>query len=149
MILDKIENAELYKSISPLLAEGLKFLSENSFETIEPGKYFLKDKLLFAMVNEYATKPMEQCKLEAHRKYIDIQFMVSGEEQIGYTSLCDQTPSEEYNLENDAVFFEDKVSLFTLYKGYFAIFFSNDLHQPGIISGKVANVRKIVVKVAV
>jgi YhcH/YjgK/YiaL family protein len=149
MILDKIENAGLYKTINPLLAEGLKFIVENDFSQIEPGKFFLKDQLLYAMINDYETKPKEQCKLEAHRKYIDIQFIVSGEEQIGYTSLRNQKPIEEYNPEKDVVFFEDEISLFKLTKGNFAIFFPDDLHQPGIISRNVANVRKVVVKVAV
>jgi YhcH/YjgK/YiaL family protein len=149
MILDKIENAYLYSMISPLLAEGLKFLSENDFNTIEPGKFFLKDQLLYAMINDYETKPMEQCKLEAHRKYIDIQFMVSGEEQMGYTPLIDQIPSEEYNPEKDVVFFEDEVSLFTVRKGHFAIFFPDDLHQPCIMVDEASPVRKVVVKVAV
>ncbi|HNW51142.1 MAG TPA: YhcH/YjgK/YiaL family protein [Prolixibacteraceae bacterium] len=149
MILDAIENADLYKSISPLLAEGMKFLSENNFETIEPGKFYLKDQLLYAMVNEYETKPMEQCKLEAHRQYIDIQFMVSGEERVGYVAFEGQTPSEAYNPEKDVVFFQENVSLFTLKKGSFAVFFPNDLHQPCILSGEAARVRKVVVKVAV
>jgi len=149
MILDKIENAYLYSTISPLLAEGLKFLSENDFNTIETGKFFLKDQLLYAMVNEYSTKPMDQCKLEAHKNYIDIQFMVSGEEQMGYAPLIDQKPSEEYNPEKDVVFYEDEVSLFTLRKGHFAIFFPDDLHQPCIMVNKALPVRKVVVKVAV
>jgi YhcH/YjgK/YiaL family protein len=149
MILDKIENADLYKAINPLLAEGLKFLVENNFSQIEPGKFFLKDQLLYAMINEYGTKPIKNCKLEAHRKYIDIQFMVSGEEKMGYAPLNDQKPSEEYNPEKDVVFYEDEVSLFTLREGHFAIFFPGDLHQPCIMLNEVLPVRKVVVKVAV
>jgi YhcH/YjgK/YiaL family protein len=149
MILDKIENAYLYSAISPLLAEGLKFLSENDFTAIEPGKFFLKDKLLYAMVNEYSTKSIDQCRLEAHRKYIDIQFMVSGEEQMGYTPLIDQKPLEEYNPEKDVIFYEDEVSLFTVREGHFAIFFPDDLHQPCIMLNEISPVRKVVVKVAV
>jgi YhcH/YjgK/YiaL family protein len=149
MILDKIENADLYKAINPLLAEGLKFIVENNFTQIEAGKFFLKDQLLYAMINDYDTKPMEQCKLEAHRKYIDIQFMVSGEEQIGITTSQNQKPSEEYNSEKDIVFYEDEVSLFTLKEGHFAIFFPDDLHQPCIMVDEALPVRKVVVKVAV
>jgi YhcH/YjgK/YiaL family protein len=149
MILDKIENAGLYKAINPLLAEGLKFLIENDFSQIEAGKFFLKDQLLYAMINDYETKPSNQCKLEAHRKYIDIQFMVTGEEQIGITSLKNQKASEEYNSEKDVVFFEDEVSLFALAEGHFAIFFPDDLHQPCIMKHEVSQVRKVVVKVAV
>jgi len=149
MIIDKIENASLYNGISSLLAEGLKFLSENDFRHIEAGKYFLKNDLLYAMVNDYSTKPQYECKLEAHKKYIDIQFMISGEEQIGITSYHNQVPTEDYNPEKDIVFFKEEVSLFTLSEGHFAIFFPDDLHQPCIISDKISDVRKVVVKVAV
>jgi YhcH/YjgK/YiaL family protein len=149
MILDKIENTGLYMAINPLLAEGLKFIAENDFTLIEAGKFYLKDKQLYAMVNDYDTKPQSLCKLEAHRKYIDIQFMVSGEERVGITFQDGQIPVEEYNPDKDAVFFNEEVSLFTLTKGHFAIFFPDDLHQPGIMSAEVSNVRKVVVKVAV
>lgn len=149
MILDKIENADLYKAINPLLTEGLKFLTENDFTQIEAGKFFLKDQLLYAMINDYETKAVEHCKLEAHRKYIDIQFMVSGEEQIGIASFQGQKPVEEYNPEKDIVFYDDDFSLFTLKKGHFAVFFPDDLHQPGIMMNEISRVRKVVVKVAV
>ncbi|HPR31823.1 MAG TPA: YhcH/YjgK/YiaL family protein [Prolixibacteraceae bacterium] len=149
MILDKVENVALYTGISPLLDEGLKFISENDFSAIEPGKYFLKDQLLYAMVNEYTTRAAGECKLEAHQKYIDIQFMVAGKEQIGYTSLRDQESSEAYNPEKDVVFFTEKVDLLTLDEGRFAIFFPDDLHQPGIQAPLPEKVRKVVVKVAV
>ncbi|MCF8357930.1 MAG: YhcH/YjgK/YiaL family protein [Prolixibacteraceae bacterium] len=149
MILDKIENIEQYKGLAPLLDEGLKFISENDFKTIEPGKFFLKDTLLYASINEYETKPMSECKLEGHRKYIDIQYMVSGSELIGFTSLSNQQPSESYNEGKDVVFFREEAPLFPFTKGQFAVFFPDDLHQPGILNQKKEKVRKVVVKVAV
>jgi YhcH/YjgK/YiaL family protein len=149
MIIDKIENAYLYSTINPLLAEGLKFIAENNFNQIEPGKFSLKDDLLYAMVNEYDTKPAEQCKPETHKKYTDIQFMVSGEELIGFTTLTTQQPSEPYKEEKDVMFFQEEVDVFKLKAGDFAIFFPDDIHQPGIMVNDPAKVKKVVVKVAV
>ena len=149
MILDKIENAGLYNGLSPLIDEGLKFITENDFRQIEPGKFYLKDTLLYAMVNEYMTKPANECKPEAHRKYIDIQFLVSGEEKIGFGTYYQQQPSEEYNPEKDIVFFQEELPCFNIKEGQFAIFFPDDVHQPGIAVNDLSNVKKVVVKVAV
>jgi biofilm protein TabA len=149
MIIDKIQNAYLYSAINPLLAEGLKFISENNFEEIEPGKFYLKDNLLYAMVQEYETKPSSNCKPEAHRAYTDIQFIVSGEELIGYQTLDGQEPSETYLVEKDVEFFNEGGYQFILKKGYFAIFFPDDIHQPCIMTGKPEPVKKVVVKVAI
>jgi len=149
MILDKIENIQQYNGLSDLLNEGLKFVAETDFAKIEPGKIVLNDNLLFATVSEYATKPAADCKLEAHKKYIDIQFIVSGEEKIGFTTLAGQTPSVPYNPEKDIVFFKEEVTYYTLTPGTFAIFFPSDLHQPCVAATVPSNVKKVVVKVAV
>lgn len=149
MILDKIENIQQYNGLSDLLNEGLKFIAETDFSKIEPGKIVLNDNLLFASVSEYATKPAADCKLEAHKKYIDIQFIVSGEEKIGFTTLAGQTPSVPYNPEKDIVFYCEEVSFLTLTSGTFAIFFPSDLHQPCVAATSPSNVKKVVVKVAV
>ena len=149
MILDKIENIQQYNGLSDLLNEGLKFIAETDFSKIEPGKIVLNDNLLFATVSEYATKPAADCKLEAHKKYIDIQFIVSGEEKIGFTTLAGQTPSVPYNPEKDIVFYSEEVTFLTLTSGTFAIFFPSDLHQPCVAATSPSNVKKVVVKVAV
>jgi YhcH/YjgK/YiaL family protein len=148
MILDKIENAYLYSTINPLLAEGFKFITENDFRHVEPGKFFLKENLLYAMVNEYDTKPAADCKPEAHRIYTDIQFIVSGKELIGFQTLNGQEPTELYIKEKDVEFFSEGGSLFTLEEGYFAIFFPDDIHQPCIMIDSPAHVKKVVIKVA-
>lgn len=147
MILDKIENAERYKGVNDLLYEGLKFLAENNFRETETGKFYLKDDMLYAMVNEYETKAESECKLESHEKYIDIQFIVKGEEKIGHTIYKGQEPTVPYNSEKDITFYEEKVNMLTLKEGMFAVFYPDDLHQPGIeVNGK-AMVKKVVVKV--
>ena len=149
MILDKIENAERYKGINELLYEGLKFLAENDFKETEIGKFYLKDDMLYAMVNEYETKAENECKLESHKKYIDIQFIVKGRENIGYTIYKGQEPTVPYNSEKDVTFYEEDVNILTLKEGMFAVFFPDDLHQPGIEVGGKAIVKKVVVKVRV
>jgi YhcH/YjgK/YiaL family protein len=149
MIIDKIENSYLYATINPLLAEGLKFLSENDFNQISTGKFYLNRHLLIAQINNYPTRPPDQCKLESHRKYIDIHYMVRGEEKIGFTLFNDQKQLSEYDIENDVIYYNGNATIFTLHERHFAIFFPDDLHQPCIMVNEVLPVRKVVVKVAV
>jgi YhcH/YjgK/YiaL family protein len=149
MVLDNIENAVLYFGLNKHLQQALNYMVETDFGKLAPGKYFIDGENLIANVNEYETKPASECKLESHVKYIDIQLMLEGEEQVGYLAKCNQQPTEMYNHEKDVMFFSEEVSVFKFTKGQFAIFFPTDLHQPGIQSGENTNVRKVVLKVAV
>ncbi|MFA9389019.1 MAG: YhcH/YjgK/YiaL family protein [Prolixibacteraceae bacterium] len=149
MVLDQLANAQLYMDLSPRLKKGLEYISTTDFSTVPAGKYELDGQLIYAMVNEYETKPSEACKLEAHLKYIDIQLMVEGEEQVGYAMKTTQLPTEAYNPDKDVMFFKEKVCFFSFTKGQFAIFYPSDLHQPGINTKHPSPVRKVVVKVAV
>ena len=101
------------------------------------------------MVQEYDSRKIEDCKLEAHRKYIDIQFIVSGEEQIGVNLLKDQPSMNGYNENNDIIFFEGDSSLVKMEAGMFAIFYPDDLHMPGVKVDQSLKVKKVVVKVQV
>jgi YhcH/YjgK/YiaL family protein len=149
MILDKLENAVLYFGLSKHLQEGLNYLLSTDFEKLAPGKYFLDGENLIANMNEYETKSEAECKLESHLKYIDIQYLVEGEEMIGYLCKGDQQPTEAYNPDKDVQFYKEKTTFFKLEKGQFVIFFPTDLHQPGIMVSEPVNARKVVLKVAV
>ena len=87
MILDKINNANLYKGISENLDKALYVLQTQDFAAKEDGKYVVDGDNVFYMVQRYTTKPLDQGKLEAHKKYIDIQMLVKGSEIIGYANL--------------------------------------------------------------
>ena len=149
MILDRIENASLYYGLNERLKKGLEYIQNTDFDKVENGKYFLDSNNLFAIVSEYETKSIDKAKLESHKKYIDIQFIVEGKEQIGYVEYTNQNPTVAYDAEKDVMFFEEEVTLLPFSKGVFGIFYPSDLHQPCIQTEKVSKVRKVVVKVAV
>ena len=83
MIIDIKENLELYSNLNNRLKLAIEYLEKTDFTKIESGKYSILGDEIFALVNNYKTQPEEKCLLEAHKKYIDLQFMVSGSEQIG------------------------------------------------------------------
>lgn len=82
MIMDKIENWNLYFSKKSNLYPGVEFILKQINEDIQDGRYEIKDNDVYAMVQSYRTDALENKKLESHRRYIDIQYIVSGKELI-------------------------------------------------------------------
>lgn len=149
MILDKLENADLYKNINKRLSVAFEFLQSMDFNIIDNGKIEIAGKDIFAVISEYHTKSSKESELEGHRKYIDVQYMIEGKELIDYSALGEQQISVAYNKENDIIFYKGKGDFISLDAGSFAVFFPGDLHQPCIFIDKPALVRKVVVKVKI
>ncbi len=149
MIVDHIENRELYSGLNSDIKKALDYLYETDFSEVENGKYDIDGENIFALVNEYKTKDLSQGKPESHRKYIDVQFIYSGEEFIGYAPLSNQKVVKAYDERNDITFYDCDQSLLLIQKKMFAIFFPNDIHMPAIRVKNPVVVKKIVVKVKI
>ncbi|MGD0077797.1 MAG: YhcH/YjgK/YiaL family protein [Sedimentisphaerales bacterium] len=149
MILDRIENASLYADLNTEFIRAFEILTNPSLNQKQDGKHIVDGNDLFYTIQRYKTKPMSEGKLEAHRKYIDIQFLLSGVEILGYTPLKGLKVTEEYNSEKDIVFFETPKELtkVKLEPGLFCILFPDDAHLPCRQVDKPAEVRKVVIKV--
>ena len=149
MIIDKLTNSHLYSGLGNRINKAFDYLNNTDFSKTELGKYEIDEDNIFALVNEYNTKDEIEGKLEAHKKYIDVQFVAEGEELMGYTPLGEQEILEPYKEENDIVFFRGDKLFIKVAKGMFAIFFPEDVHMPGIQSGGKSFVKKLVIKVRV
>lgn len=150
MILDKLSNARRYYCLGPKFEKAFQYLTTTDFTALAKGKYEIDGTDIFAIVNEYETIDVAGEQMESHKKYIDIQYMVNGEEQIGHDFLEQQTPSKAYDEEKDYMLFAEKPSFFTrLAAGSFAIFFPTDLHMPNLKVEASIPVKKIVIKVSV
>ena len=146
MIIDKIENAGLYYNLGERIKKSFNYITQTNLKNLQPGKYEIDGENIFALVSEYETKLESEGKLEAHRKYIDIQYVISGEELMGYVPLGNQQILEPYKEENDIVFFKGDKSFTKVSAGMFAIFFPEDVHMPGILAGQKSPVKKLVIK---
>jgi YhcH/YjgK/YiaL family protein len=146
MIIDSLENYQLYKAINERIAKGFDFLRTTDLNAIPSGKHDIDGDTIFALVQEYQTKPLSECKLESHKKFIDIQYMIRGEEMMGVTTQNNQKIIE-VNEEKDYTFYEGTTSLVRVSKGMFTIFFPDDLHQPCVQTESAAEVKKVVIKV--
>lgn len=150
MILDKLANAQRYYFLGPKFEKAFQYLTTTDFATLAKGKYEIDGTDIFAIVNEYDTIDAAGEQMESHKKYIDIQYMVTGEELIGHDFLEQQTPSKAYDTEKDFMLFAEKPSFFTrLAAGSFAVFFPTDLHMPNLKVEASIPVKKIVIKVSV
>ena len=150
MIIDKFKNIDLYSCLSDRISKAIVFLRETDFSNFQQEIVEIDGENIFAILSEYQTKDIQNCRLEAHRKYIDIQYIVSGSELIGYAPLNDQTITEEYDEEKDVIFFEGETSLVKLAAGMFAVFFPDDLHKPCIKTNTIhETVQKVVVKIII
>lgn len=150
MILDTLDNAARYYVLGERIAVALKYLQHNDCTTLPVGKISIQGDQVFALVQDNTTKPRAQGVWEAHRKYIDVQFVAAGSEQMGYANIKTLTVKQPYDEQSDVGFFDGPGSFVTVTAGSFTIFFPSDGHIPGsAIDERPAAVRKVVVKVAV
>lgn len=148
MIYDTLDHAGQYRKLSGNLAKALDYLTGTELETVEAGCVEIDGERVFALFQSYETKP-ENDRPEAHRKYIDIQYLIEGEELIGVAPLALMERVAEAAPERDIWFYEGETAKLPLGSGRFAILFPQDAHAPCIAAGECRPVRKVVVKVAV
>ena len=145
MIFDKIEKLRQYDVVSDKVLNFLFNLDENTPE----GHYEIEDGV-FANVDVYDTKLHANCFPEAHKRYIDIQMLLSGEERLDFANVSELSVKDEYDEEKDVAFFDipDRMNTVYLKSGYFAMLFPHDAHRPQMNSTEISqNVKKVVVKI--
>ena len=148
MIIDRLENGARYACLGERMARALRFLFNIVFLEVAAGLYDLDGEVMYYLVQVSAAKAVAAGKAEAHRNYIDVQYVVEGEEYIGYADLS-QTRVGEYLAEKDFVQVEGEMALVRVAAGSFMVLFPNDAHMPGLTTGAAETVRKVVVKVKV
>lgn len=149
MILDKITNITQYRGLSKNIDEAFNYIENTDFSILKNGRYDI-DSNMFVLVNEYSTKENESNISEAHRKYIDLQYVLSGSEIIEYETLENQNVVKEYDKENDYTLYNLKnKSTLILSEGMFAIFYPEDIHMPGLINNESVEIKKIVIKILI
>ena len=145
MVIDTLDKLGFYASLNPLFQDIVDFLKTNDLNTLEEGKHFIKEKDLFVNIQTAKGKTKEEAKLETHRKMIDIQIPLSGEETYGYTPLCN-LPELEYNEEKDIIKYDGLADTYvTCRPGEMAIFFPQDGHAPCI--SPEPTIRKAIFKI--
>ena len=94
MIIDTVNNAHLYYPLNPRIKAAFEYLHQADLTGISVGRHEVDGANLYVMVQQYNTKPEEAGVWEAHRRYIDLHYVIQGVEKIGYAPLGRLTQGE-------------------------------------------------------
>ncbi|RYD96201.1 MAG: DUF386 family protein, partial [Sphingobacteriales bacterium] len=140
------EFSRQYSANPALWDKAFAFLRTRKLNELAPGKYPLAGDSVFVSVTYGPEKVFDSTKWEAHRKYIDLQYIIEGQEKMGVAPLASAREVMAYNEAKDVANYSAEGSFHIADPGQFFLFFPQDVHRPNI---KVAegNVRKLVVKI--
>lgn len=151
MIYDVKENLLMYRGISKNLDGALDYLSHANFSLINEGKYPVQRDKIYTLVQTPETRRRADAQWESHRRYIDIQYLLCGTEQIGFQNVNALTVYKEYDAQKDIAFYNENNEGFfvKLRPDSFVICFPGDAHMPLVCADEPQSVKKLVVKVNV
>jgi len=149
---NSIEFAEQYSKNKASWDKAFDFLKNTDLDKLKPGKYVLDGENVFVSVTEGPTKILEDSKWEAHHKYIDIQYVIEGQEKMGIAPISTARTITEFDEKKDVGFYNSLAKTGKYYvakPGTFFIFFPSDAHRPGIKVKGFDSDKKLVVKIKV
>ncbi len=150
MILDRLENASSYATLGGRIAQALLAMGSDFVERPD-GRYQIDGDHLVAIVQSYVPKPASEGRFEAHRRYIDLQYLVSGSELMRVAPVRLLVERQAYDADSDVIFFDSPAERagadLWVEAGMFAIFFPHDGHMPSLYDGRSDYVKKVVFKI--
>lgn len=148
MIIDQLRNAGSYYGLNDRITKGFQYLQHTDFLSLEAGKYEIDGDNVYAFVQHYDTKPRHEAVWEAHRLYLDLQFVVAGKEKIGYANVQNMKLIQTYNEIKDSSYYEGEGSFIVCPPGTFVLLFPEDVHLPRIwLEERREPVIKVVMKI--
>jgi biofilm protein TabA len=151
MIISNVTNWEREKAVYPqAINRGLEYIRATDFSGLDLGKYEIEGEQMFALLQEVTTKRWEQQRPESHRSFIDIQYLIEGEEVIRVSPLSENAiVSEEAFEARDIAFYEkvDNENSLLLQPGDFTVFYPTDIHRPCCSPSQDKKIRKVVIKI--
>jgi YhcH/YjgK/YiaL family protein len=152
MIVSDLDHIRSRVVMTPAMETAVKFLESSGGQHLEPGRLVVDGDRVYVEVQQYETIAGEITTFEGHRRYIDIQYVVDGEEIIGWASVDDVQETTPYVDEHDYWLASAEPSAVTsvkLHNGQMAVLYPEDMHAPRRASGAPSTVSKLVVKVAI
>ncbi len=148
MINDDLKNWEKHPTLLAM-ADAFRFLSGPDLEKLETGRHEIHGNDMYALVQRSQSRAIETAEFEAHRLYLDIQYLVSGEEYIAVTPQAGLTVSKPYDQAKDIEFYVKpaKYEKVMMRPGRFAVFYPQDAHLPNCYPNQSGPLHKVVVKV--
>jgi biofilm protein TabA len=151
MIVMTLENIEKQVRLFPDLEKAIAYLKALDMHEWKDGRVAIEGERVFAIHASYTTKtPTDEVELEGHRKYIDLQFLASGHEAIGWAPSETIATGTPYQIDGDAWTGNAKklaINWLSLSAGWLAVLYPEDAHAPQYAAGRPESVKKVVVKV--
>lgn len=147
MIFSNLSVSSRYAALHPLFPRAFEFIRDTDLGALAPGHYPIMGEDLFAIVEHLPGRTRADAPLESHRRYIDIQLVVEGVDEMGWKALGDcHDPVGDYSAERDIRFFRDAPAVWIATPAdHFCIFFPEDAHAPLVSEGSI---RKVIFKIA-
>jgi biofilm protein TabA len=147
MIFSTLSQSDRYAALHPLFPRAFEYIRNTNLKALTPGHYPIIGDDLFAIVEHVPGRTRAEAQLECHRRYIDIQLVLEGVDEMGWKPFAEcREPVDDYRAEHDIQFFRDApASWIATPPGTFCIFFPEDAHAPLVSAGSI---RKVVIKIA-
>lgn len=151
MIFSSVYAKDGFGKYPQAIQTALEYLKENDFTKMEPGVYEIQGRDIYAQVMDAQTGDITEKRPECHEKFVDVQFLASGRERLGFTPDTGDYEVDERFDDRDLIFYKsvEHEGFVEAVPGCYSIFFPADVHRPAIASGEPMKIRKVVVKVSV
>lgn len=151
MIIDRTENGHLYEPLHKRFRKAFAVLADPAIAQKPDGRYPVDGDDLYYIVQHYTTKPIDQGRFESHKKYIDIQALIAGQEILGWSPINGLEVVEPYDEAKDIMFYRVGTILAQtrLEPGLFCLLYPHDAHLPSCQVTCPAAVHKVVFKIRV
>lgn len=147
MILDTMANADRYQALHPLFPIVFEYIRNTDLSTLASGRHSIMADDVFVIIERATGRSRNAAQLECHRRYIDIQLVLDGVDEMGWKPLADcHHPVADFNMQADIGFFHDSPATWIATPpGAFCIFFPQDTHAPLVATQPI---HKAVFKIA-
>ncbi len=146
---NELEFAKQYQANKAVWDKAFTFLREQDLEKLAPGKYPIDGDNAYASITEAPSKEFEQSGWESHKNYIDLQYVIRGEEKIGVTPIENATVTSPYDAAKDGAKYSGDGKYYIATPKEFFLFFPTDVHRPNIKVDGYDVVKKLVIKIRV
>ena len=147
--IDKIQFAKQYHLNQAAWDKAFAYLKNTDLKTLSNGRHVIDSDNVFAIVTEVPTKDYDKTAFESHRKYIDLQYVITGEENMAKAPVTSVTVNKPYDAAADIAYYTGEGKVYTVPAGTFMLFFPTEAHRPNITPGGNKVVKKIVIKIKV
>ena len=148
-VIDMISNCSRYATDAKM-TKAFAFLARPDLAQLPEGRYEIDGECVFALIQVCDLKPIREMKVEAHRRYVDIQSPISGEETYGVGRLTEENIEKPFDVAKDLAFYDQPMRTVTLKPGEFVMFKPPyGAHGPSCTKGMPAKLKKVVIKVRI